>query len=650
MKRRGVVIYVASTIALALIGCGGGTSGPAEGSEGGPCYGNGTCDTGLVCGTDDICHKAEPNLCQGVECSGHGTCAVDTDGNALCVCDDGYHRDGLACLQDDPCDPDPCSGNGTCDAGSCTCDQGYTGSACDSCASGYHPEGAACVADSCVAVLSDDFDDGDASDWSFQSWGPNTSNVSWQISPNAGGYQFEGTGGVSTGGGNSIAFPNSATNYTDMVLEADITNVAQFHTTAGNGGLALRRATDGSLTFYLCYVAPSLMFISKFNNGDYGTSLASDDTISFPVGSTAHLRFEAIGSTLRCILDDSTVLETTDTDISAGSVGIVNMGGTKAFDNVVLRDCSGGQACDITQVESLNPLPLDLRTVASLPDSGFIYLVGGYEINSGATTICLANIWSYATASDTIADLGTILPYARCPSTSTEAAWADNGKLYISPGLGPTVNNGWGSHSCIIEFDPSGPGATEKACFPSTRWGLSVINGHDGYLYFIGGWNGGSLTGIWRYDPQSNQLTDTGASIPIAGNSINAVVTDVSDGRTYVFTNQYDSYKLYLFDPADLSFIYLADTGYTPTNAWLGSNGLVYTLTGADPDWFSKLITYDPAADLLAIEDLGVNVFGSRTAPVFSPDTGESHLYAFGGSVSGSNQPTPLVERTLCLP
>jgi hypothetical protein len=37
--------------------------------------------------------------CAGQTCSGHGSCEV-TEGLAACVCDDGYHADGLTCVAD----------------------------------------------------------------------------------------------------------------------------------------------------------------------------------------------------------------------------------------------------------------------------------------------------------------------------------------------------------------------------------------------------------------------------------------------------------------------------------------------------------------------------------------------------------------------
>ena len=118
--------------------------GIAPGTEGGPCYGDGTCNAGLTCNTRNICEQDTSDPCDGVACSGHGTC-VDNDGTAECDCDTGYHPDGLDCVQDeDVCAGVTCSGHGTCvdNDGTAECD----------CDTGYHPDGLDCVQDEDVCA------------------------------------------------------------------------------------------------------------------------------------------------------------------------------------------------------------------------------------------------------------------------------------------------------------------------------------------------------------------------------------------------------------------------------------------------------------------------------------------------------------------
>jgi hypothetical protein len=81
------------------------------------------------------------DLCADVTCSGHGTCRVGNDGDAYCVCEQGYVPNGLECLlYTDPCAGVTCSDHGDCVVGAndqpeCDCDPGYL------------PDGLACVED-----------------------------------------------------------------------------------------------------------------------------------------------------------------------------------------------------------------------------------------------------------------------------------------------------------------------------------------------------------------------------------------------------------------------------------------------------------------------------------------------------------------------
>lgn len=87
-----------SILTLLLMGCDDDSSGTPEGSEGGPCYGNSTCDTGLVC-VEDICVTEGTNNANPGELN--GPCLTGDVCNEKLVCDnqicktdndeDGYH-------------------------------------------------------------------------------------------------------------------------------------------------------------------------------------------------------------------------------------------------------------------------------------------------------------------------------------------------------------------------------------------------------------------------------------------------------------------------------------------------------------------------------------------------------------------------------
>ena len=115
-----------------------GDTGPPEGDpcDGITCSGLGSCvvtaegascicNEGFVEGPGLTCE----NPCAGETCSGFGTCEVLATGEARCRCDDGYSPDGdLSCV--DNCDGIDCSGNGQCKlqstgAAFCDCDPHY---------------------------------------------------------------------------------------------------------------------------------------------------------------------------------------------------------------------------------------------------------------------------------------------------------------------------------------------------------------------------------------------------------------------------------------------------------------------------------------------------------------------------------------------
>ena len=79
----------------------------------------------------------ELDPCEGVTCSGQGTCVVNGT-SATCDCNPGYEPVGLTCAAIDPCEGVTCSGQGICvvNGTSPTCD----------CNPGYEPVGLTCIA------------------------------------------------------------------------------------------------------------------------------------------------------------------------------------------------------------------------------------------------------------------------------------------------------------------------------------------------------------------------------------------------------------------------------------------------------------------------------------------------------------------------
>jgi subtilisin-like proprotein convertase family protein len=109
----------------------------------------------LACGRQGFEPQETP--CDSVACSGHGNCVL-IEGQAVCVCEDGYLPEGLECVEENienPCLGVTCSGYGTCAVRDeepwCVC------------AEGYHNEGRTnCVADErpCEGADGTECDDG----------------------------------------------------------------------------------------------------------------------------------------------------------------------------------------------------------------------------------------------------------------------------------------------------------------------------------------------------------------------------------------------------------------------------------------------------------------------------------------------------------
>lgn len=109
-----------------------------------------SCNDGICvlksgrCETQDDCNQIETcNLtlhqcinsedpCNGITCSNHGTCS-DNEGTPICICETGFHAEGLSCIEDnisEPCLGVTCSNHGTCQVDSlnrafCECEEGY---------------------------------------------------------------------------------------------------------------------------------------------------------------------------------------------------------------------------------------------------------------------------------------------------------------------------------------------------------------------------------------------------------------------------------------------------------------------------------------------------------------------------------------------
>lgn len=78
-------------------------AGPRAGEDGDACADDDACAPGLVCNASHLCVVPTADPCDGVTCSGHGTCVGSGAPLApSCACDDGFVATGLDCLVPGP--------------------------------------------------------------------------------------------------------------------------------------------------------------------------------------------------------------------------------------------------------------------------------------------------------------------------------------------------------------------------------------------------------------------------------------------------------------------------------------------------------------------------------------------------------------------
>jgi WD40 repeat protein len=206
--------------------------------------------------------------------------------------------------------------------------------------------------------------------------------------------------------------------------------------------------------------------------------------------------------------------------------------------------------------------------------------------------------------------------------------------IYLSPGIGPTQANGWGSHGRLVEYDVKADRACESADYPKQEaiWHSDLTCSDDGVVYVFAGWNGDNVAASWRHDPGGKVLKELPRSI----NGRSLSLCRLPDGKTIVFgtrtgVHSYDR-SVVLFDPAEETF---TDTGAdipeqflrSSRFSWPGQGGVVY-LANLDS---GKVFAFDRAAKRFSVAefdlpDMEAGVTGQLVQGAYDASSGRVYL------------------------
>ncbi|WP_027344306.1 cellulose-binding protein [Hamadaea tsunoensis] len=177
---------------------------------------------------------------------------------------------------------------------------------------------------SAATLFSDDFNDGDAAGWT-------TSGGTWSV-------VTDGTGAYQQGGTSSDARARAgSTSWTNYTVTAKV------KPTAVNGSnrfvALLARVQSSTSYYYLALRSNNTVELKKLVSGS-STTLATA-SVTFTTNSSYTLSLTVSGSTISGNVNGGTALTATDTQFSAGQVGVATFNASARFDDVVVTDSAG---------------------------------------------------------------------------------------------------------------------------------------------------------------------------------------------------------------------------------------------------------------------------------------------------------------------
>ncbi|MEW6202496.1 MAG: PKD domain-containing protein, partial [bacterium] len=221
----------------------------------------------------------------------------------------------------------------------------------------------------------------------------------------------------------------------------------------------------------------------------------------------------------------------------------------------------------ITQKTPL-PTPLTHPIAVYSPSQNKIYVTGGQK---GETRPFVYNdkIFVYDISGDTWTTRAEVLPYPIM--TYSLGTIGSNGKIYITPGLGPTENGGWGTHRKVIEVDLSAGTAKETADYGYNIW-MIAYEAYQDKVYMFGGWTGSAVNKIWEFNTSTGNITLLSSTLPGPGNGIKTITGN--DGKIYLIGG--NAKAIQVFDPVSKTASYIMSIEDESPPVWRDPNGMIY--------------------------------------------------------------------------
>ncbi|MEW9553690.1 polysaccharide lyase family 1 protein [Nonomuraea sp. NPDC050783] len=176
---------------------------------------------------------------------------------------------------------------------------------------------------SAATLFSDDFEDGNVTDWS-------RSGGSWSL-------VTDGSRAYRQSGTSADARALAGAGWSDQAVQARVKPLA--FNGSGRHVAVLARAQSTSSYYYLGLGDAGTVVLGK-RTGGAPVTLATG-TATAPAGTWHTLRLEAFGSTLRGFVDHVQVVTATDGSLGSGRAGLAGYYAAATFDDVLVTDVGG---------------------------------------------------------------------------------------------------------------------------------------------------------------------------------------------------------------------------------------------------------------------------------------------------------------------